>query len=75
MNETIVISAGPNRLARLLRPVPRASADIYGNYCDSYQHIGQHCAAITTAALPPATRPVPRNYRDLFEELERRATT
>ena len=24
---------------------PELPADNYGNYCDSYQHVGQHCAA------------------------------
>jgi len=24
---------------------PEVPADTYGHYCESYQHIGQHCSA------------------------------
>ena len=52
--------------------LPELPGDNFGTYCNSYQHVGQHCAADyqgRIAADDPAT---PDEYADRFEELERR---
>lgn len=76
MNETIVIfrkdRTGWKDCFALFPELP---ADNYGNFCDSYQHVGQHCAADYQGCIAASDPATPDEYRDLFEELESRATT
>jgi hypothetical protein len=51
---------------------PELPADNYGHYCDSYQHIGQHCSADYHGCIAASDAAKPDEYADLFEELERR---
>ena len=51
---------------------PELPADNYGNYCDSYQHVGQHCAADYVGCIANSDPASPDEYRDLFHELEGR---
>ena len=50
---------------------PELPADIYGYYCDSYEHVGQHGGADYQGVIQ-ATVPVkPKDAADLAEELTR----
>lgn len=51
---------------------PELPADNHGHYCDSYQHIGQHCGADYKGCIAASDAAKPDEYADLFEELERR---
>jgi hypothetical protein len=52
--------------------LPELPADNHGQYCDSYQHIGQHAAADYHGCIANSDPASPDEYADLFEELERR---
>lgn len=51
---------------------PELPADNHGIYCTAYQHLGQHCAADYDLCIENSRPAKPDEYRDLFEELERR---
>ena len=52
--------------------MPELPADQLGNLCTAYQHIGQHCAADYHLCIAQSDPANPAEYRDLYEELERR---
>lgn len=50
---------------------PAVPADIFGDFCEAYEHIGQHSGADYHGVIQ-ATRPVePQEAEDLAEELTR----
>jgi hypothetical protein len=51
---------------------PELPSDQFGNLCTAYQHIGQHCAADYHLCITQSDPANPAEYRDLYEELERR---
>ena len=51
---------------------PELPADNYGHYCTCYQHVGQHCAADYQGCVAGSDPASPHEYRDLYEELEKR---
>jgi hypothetical protein len=51
---------------------PELPADNYGHFCESYQHVGQHATADYVGCIANSDPATPGEYRDLFEELERR---
>jgi hypothetical protein len=51
---------------------PELPSDEYGNLCTAYQHVGQHCAADYHGCVAASDPASPADYRDLYEELERR---
>jgi hypothetical protein len=51
---------------------PELPSDEYGNLCTAYQHLGQHCAADYQACIANSDPATPAEYKDLFNELERR---
>jgi hypothetical protein len=51
---------------------PEMPGDDRGFVCTAYQHIGQHCAADYYLCVSRSDPAVPAEYKDLFEELERR---
>ena len=50
---------------------PECPGDIHGNFCNSYQHIGQHGAACYRVVVDGSRPATPEEYRDLLGELER----
>ena len=51
---------------------PELPADQHGFHCTAYQHIGQHCAADYHGCVAQSDPATPDEYRDLYDELERR---
>ena len=51
---------------------PELPADNHGQYCTAYQHVGQHCAASYHGCIANSDPAAPGEYKDLYEELERR---
>lgn len=47
---------------------PEVPGDLYGIYCLSYEHIGQHAVA-STEIVQVSTSATPEEYKDLLEEL------
>jgi len=50
---------------------PEIPADLYGVYCESYEHIGQHGGADYRGVVMATTPVGPREYAELAEELRR----
>ena len=50
---------------------PELPADIYGDYCDSYEHVGQHGGADYWGVIRATTPVEPEEFADLAEELTR----
>ena len=50
---------------------PTIYADNTGNYCSSYQHIGQHSSADYHHCINQSRPAAPEEYADLKAELER----
>jgi hypothetical protein len=48
---------------------PRIPADINGNMCESYQHIGQHGAADLHGVIDNTVYAIPKEYTALAKEL------
>ena len=46
-------------------------ADLYGHYCDSYEHVGQHGGADYWGVIQQTTPTSPAEAADLAEELTR----
>jgi len=51
---------------------PELPADAHGHLCTAFQHIGQHCLADYGLCFANSDPASPEEYRDLFDELERR---
>jgi hypothetical protein len=51
---------------------PELPADNFGHYCTCYQHVGQHCGADYQGCIAASDPARPEEYRDLYEELEKR---
>ncbi len=51
---------------------PELPGDKYGYFCTAYEHFGQHCAADYDLCVSRSDPAVPAEYKDLYEELERR---
>jgi hypothetical protein len=51
---------------------PELPSDDQGFLCTAFQHIGQHCAADYHGCIAASDPATPAEYRDLYEELERR---
>jgi len=51
---------------------PELPADGQGFLCAAYQHVGQHCAADYDLCIAQSEPAAPDDYKDLYEELERR---
>ncbi len=51
---------------------PELPSDEFGSLCTAFQHVGQHCAADYHGCIAASDPAAPDDYRDLFEELERR---
>jgi len=49
---------------------PESPSDIYGRYCDSYIHIGQHGSANYQMLLNDTVLATPEEYAELKRELE-----
>ncbi len=71
MNEIIVVFRR-ERTGGCFALFPELPADDRGVLCTAYQHVGQHCAAEYDLCVSRSDPAVPAEYRDLFEELERR---
>ena len=71
MSETIVIFR-QDVSGECFALFPELPADRYGNFCTAYQHVGQHCAADYNLCVSQSDPATPADYRDLYEELERR---
>ncbi len=50
---------------------PELTSDVWGTYCESYQHIGQHGAAGYYDIIDHSRPAKPEEYADLKEELEK----
>ncbi len=50
---------------------PELPADIYGDYCGSYEHVGQHGGADYWGVIQQTVPAKPHEYADLAEELTR----
>ena len=50
---------------------PEISADIYGTFCEAYEHIGQHGVADYWGVIQATTPVQPEDAADLAEELTR----
>jgi hypothetical protein len=50
---------------------PELPADLYGQYCDSYEHVGQHGGADYWGVIQHTTPTSPAEAADLAEELTR----
>ncbi len=50
---------------------PELPSDLYGCYCDSYEHFGQHAAADYCGVICHTTLAVRSEYRRLANELRR----
>ena len=55
----------------ILALFPESPADIYGNYCDSYEHVGQHGGAYYWACIQTTSPATVEEAKDLIEELTR----
>jgi hypothetical protein len=51
---------------------PELPSDDQGFFCTAYQRVGEHCAADYHGCIANSDPAAPAEYRDLFEELERR---
>ncbi len=71
MSETVVIFLR-DRDGSVFALLPELPADEAGRCCTAYQHVGQHCAADYDLCVSRSDPAAPAEYRDLFEELERR---
>jgi len=73
MNETVVIfrkdRTGWKECFALFPGLP---SDEFGRYCTAYQRVGQHCAADYYGCIAQSDPATPAEYRDLYDELERR---
>ena len=59
------------RGGNVLALFPEIPADIHGQFCQSYEHIGQHGSADYTHCIGKTTPANPGEYQDLKEELEK----
>jgi hypothetical protein len=50
---------------------PEIPADIFGRYCEAYEHVGQHGGADYWGVIEQTTPVEPHEAEDLAEELER----
>jgi len=50
---------------------PELPADLYGQYCDSYEHVGQHGGACYHGVVMNSRLATPEESADLAEELTR----
>lgn len=69
--KTVVVFRKWRDSGDILALMPEIASDIYGRYCQSYEHVGQHGGADYTgciAATVPATK---AEYRALAKELRR----
>ena len=71
MSETIVVFR-KDATGDCFALFPELPSDERGNFCTAYQHIGQHCAADYNLCIAQSDPAAPCEYRDLYEELERR---
>ena len=71
MSETIVIFR-KDTTGDCFALFPEMPGDDRGFFFTAYQHIGEHCAADYDLCVSRSDPAVPAEYRDLFEELERR---
>lgn len=49
---------------------PQLPHDLRGDYCVSYEHVGQHGAALASHVIANTTPATPDEYADLMRELE-----
>ncbi len=71
MNQIVVIFRR-DRTGDCFAIFPELPGDDGGFLCTAYQHVGQHCAADYDQCVSRSDPAAPAEYRDLFEELERR---
>jgi len=71
MNEIIVMFRR-DRTGGCFALFPELPSDDHGFFCTAYQHVGEHCAADYHGCISQSDPAVPAEYRNLFEELERR---
>jgi hypothetical protein len=71
MSETIVVFRR-DATGDCFALFPELPSEDQGVYCTGYQHIGQHCAADYHGCIANSDPATPAEYRDLYEELERR---
>lgn len=72
MNETPVVLRVWRVGNEVLALFPTLPSDVLGYYCDSYEHVGQHCSAIYLDCIR-ATRPATRKESAaLVRELKQR---
>lgn len=50
---------------------PEIKSDVYGLYCTSYQHIGQHGSADYSLCIRKSRLAKPSEYKDLLKELKK----
>jgi len=50
---------------------PEIPADIFGEFCEAYEHIGQHSGADYWGVIRTTTAVAPEDAADLADELER----
>ena len=62
---------GPGKGGGILALFPEIPADVPGNHCQSYEHIGQHGAADYALCIGKTKPASPGEYADLKEELEK----
>ena len=51
---------------------PELPADVFGNFCTCFQHVGQHCEADYQGCIAASDPAKPDEYADLYMELEMR---
>ena len=71
MNEIIVVFRR-DRTGGCFALFPELPADDRGFLCTAYERVGQHCAADYDLCVSRSDPALPADYRDLYEELERR---
>jgi hypothetical protein len=71
MNQIVVVFRR-ERTGGCFALFPELPGDDRGVLCTAYQHVGQHNAADYDLCVSRSDPAAPAEYRDLFEELERR---
>ena len=71
MSETIVVFR-KDATGDCFALFPELPSDDQGSYCTAYAHLGEHCAADYNLCIAQSSPATSADYRDLYEELERR---
>lgn len=71
MTDDVVVFRRWKSCGSLIALFPELPADIYGRYCDSYEHVGQHGGADYGGVIQSTVPVKPEDTADLAEELTR----